>query len=99
MEQNRIGREAAIALHDSGWWVGKSAREIAEFQMLTAELCMPFGVFHQAMEESLGRPVWTHEFGLDMPGLMAELMGERPTPSFDAILALIPEDKRVLVVA
>ncbi len=60
---------------------------------------MPFDVFHKAIEEALGRPVWTHEFGLNWDGLWLELMGEADRPSNLAdILALIPEDKRVLVV-
>lgn len=97
--QKSIGRDAAIALCESGWWKGKAAREIAEFQMHHVELCLPFSDFHKAMEDTLGRPVWTHEFGLDFDGLLAELMGERPAPSFDQIVGLIPADKRLVVVA
>jgi hypothetical protein len=96
--QQSIGRDAAVALYDGGWWKDKTAREIAEFQMHTAELCLPFGEFHKAMEETLGRPVWTHEFGLDADGLLAELMGERPAPTFTQVLALIPEEKRLVAV-
>lgn len=95
--QVSIGREAALALYDSGWWQSKSPREIAEFQMQTAELCMPFDKFHAAMGETLGRPVFTHEFGLDFGGLWSELMGEREAPSMDAILSLIPAEKLVVV--
>lgn len=96
-ERKSIGRDAAIALFDSGWWKGKSAREIAEFQMHTEELAVPFDVFHKAMEESLGRPVWTHEFGLDYEGLRKELMGERVAPSFASIVGLIPREKLLVV--
>lgn len=84
-----IGKEKAIALYNSGWWKIKTAREIAEFQMLTEELSMPFGVFQQAVEETLGRSVWTHEFAA-WEKLVAELFGERPAPSFQEILDLIP---------
>jgi hypothetical protein len=91
-----IGREAAIALYDSQWWVGKSAREIAVFQMHTNELCMPFGDFQRAMQEALGRPVWTHEFG-SSGRLLDELMGNKPAPSFAEIMALIPAEKLVVV--
>lgn len=94
--QQSIGRDAAIALGATGWWATTSARAIAEFQLHTAELCMPFGEFHRAIEEALGRPVWTHEFA-DLDGLRAELMGQRPAPSFGDILALIPADKLVVV--
>jgi hypothetical protein len=97
--QKSIGREAAIVLYDSGWWKDRPAREVAEFQMHHAELCMPFDEFQHAMQQTLGRPVWTHEFGLDLDGLLAELMGERSAPSFADIFALIPADKLVVVAA
>jgi hypothetical protein len=88
----------AVALYDSGFWKQLSPREIAEFQMFTSRLCMPFEVFHEAIEKTLGRSVWTHDFGLNQAGLQAELRGELPAPSFAEIFALIPADKRVLVV-
>ncbi len=92
-----IGEQAAIALCESGWWKEKTAREIAEFQMHTVELCLPFGEFHQAIQSVLGRPVFTHEFGLDFDGLLSELMGDRSAPSLEQILALIPAEKRIVV--
>lgn len=97
--QNSIGKDAAVALYESGWWSNKTAREIADFQMHTAELCMPFGEFQKAMEEALGRPVFTHEFGLNYDGLLAELMGERAKPSFAEVLAMIPAEKLLIVSA
>lgn len=96
--QKSIGRDAAIKLYESGWWKDKTAREVAEFQMHIAELCMPFGDFQMAVQGALGRPVWTHEFGLDMDGLLAELMGERPAPDFASILALLPPAEKVVVI-
>ncbi len=92
-----LTKEDAIKLFDSNWWIGKSHKDLAMFQLHEPLLCMPFRVFHEAVEESLGRPVFTHEFGLNMEGLMKELRGEAPAPSLADILALIPEDKRVLV--
>jgi hypothetical protein len=60
-------------------------------------LCMPFDVFHEAVEKTLGRPVWTHEFGLNFDGLKAELLGEKPASTMEEIINLIPEDKRVVI--
>jgi hypothetical protein len=97
--QKSIGRDAAIALYESNWWADKEPREIAEFQMHHAELCMPFDKFHEAMEKTLERPIFTHEFGLDFDGLLAELMGDRAAPSFADVLALIPAEKLVVVAA
>ena len=60
-------------------------------------LCMPFDVFHQAVEKTLGRPVYTHEFGLNYEGIKAELLDGADPPSLEDILNLIPEEKRVVV--
>lgn len=64
-EGKHLTQEEAIALGDSGWWKGKAAQEIAGFQLHQPRLCMPFDQFHKAVEEALGRPVWTHEFGVE----------------------------------
>lgn len=96
--QQSIGKPAAIALCDSKWWVDKTPREIAEFQLFTSELSCPFSVFHEAIESALGRGVQTLEFGLNVNGLMDELMGDGPAPTMEDILEMIPEDKRVIVV-
>ena len=92
-----LTKEQAIVLHGSGFWETMTAREIATFQLFERSLCMPFPVFRQALEEALGRPVWTHEMGPNCEGLKAELLGERPAPSFEEIIALIPEEKRLKI--
>ncbi len=91
--------QEAIALAASSWWVDRPAKEVALFQMREKLLCMPFDLFHEAMEKALGRPVFTHEFGLNWAGLLSELQGDAEAPSFADILNLIPEDKRVVVVS
>ena len=92
-----LTKEQAVQLASSRFWESLTPRQIAEFQLHEPLLCMPFGVFHEAVEMALGRSVWTHEFGLALDGLKRELMGEKPAPSFDEILALIPEEKRIVV--
>ena len=92
-----ITSQQAKVLAESGWWEGKSARELAVFQMHTEYLCMPFSVFHEAITKALGRDVYTHEFGLDPDGLRMELQGERPKPTDEEILALIPPEKLILI--
>ena len=91
-----IGKDKAIELASTNWWELCSPREIAEFQLFTNELCMPFAVFHEAVEKSLGRSVWTHEFAY-IDGIIAEFLGERPAPTIVDILRLIPENKRIIV--
>jgi hypothetical protein len=92
--QKSIGRERAIALFDSQWWLQRSAEEIAKFQLFTVELCLPFEIFHRALEATLGRHIWIHEFGLNTEGLAEELLGERDAPSLPEILDLLPAGMR-----
>jgi hypothetical protein len=92
--QKSIGRDRAVALAETKWWLTRLPREIAKFQLFTVELCMPFEVFHRALEQTLARPVWIHEFGFSAEALAEELLGERDAPSLEEILALIPEEKR-----
>lgn len=93
-----LTKEQAIRLVESNWWVGMSHRDIAMFQLHEPRLCMPFDKFHEAVEKALGRPVFTHEFGLNWYGLQKELRGEKDPPTFEEILGLIPPDKHVLIV-
>jgi len=91
-------KEEAITLGETKFWEKMTPREIAMFQLFEPLLCMPFEVFHEALEKTLGRPVFTHELGLNYAGLKLEIMGNTPAPSLDEILNLIPADKRVVLV-
>lgn len=92
-----VGKERAIELYDSGWWKGKSPEEICDVQLFTAELCMPFGEFQKAMQEALGRPVWTHEFAF-WDDLVKEYLGDKPAPTFEQIVGLLPPEKTVVII-
>lgn len=92
-----IGRDNAIALFDSGWWKDQTPTQIAEFQLFTVELCMPFDEFHMAVGKALKRPVWTHEFALNYDGLVAELLQGKPPSSMQEIIEMILQDKRILI--
>ena len=92
--QQSIGRKRAAALYASNWWCGRSSRELARFQLFTRELTMPFGIFRDAVEATLGRPVWTHEFGYNVDGLIQELLGERDAPTYEEILEVVPAGVR-----
>ena len=96
-EMVSIGKENAITLANSEWWKELTAREVVEFQLSTKELCLPFGEFHRLIEEALGRPVFTHEFA-SIEHLHSELRGEKPPPSFEEILSIIPAEKRILII-
>lgn len=57
---------------DNHWWDSKDPYVLGYYQMNEPILIVDFGDFHAAFEKLLGRPVWTHEFGLDHEGLKAE---------------------------
>jgi hypothetical protein len=95
---DQLTQEQATAFFDSGAWKKMTVRERAVFQVEQDRLCMPFGEFHAAIEEALGRPVYTHEFGLNRDGLRAELEGKAKAPAFAETLGMLPADKTVVVV-
>lgn len=72
MSQRQLTRDEAVALYESGKWKTWPAAELAVFQLQQDRLCVPFDAFHGAVEKLLGRPVYTHEFGLNRAGLLAE---------------------------
>lgn len=55
-------REEAVKMADSQWYETQTAEEIVAFQLYEDRLCMPFDLFHKAVETVLARPVYTHEF-------------------------------------
>lgn len=89
--------EQALALADSKWWIGKSHRDIAGFQLFEPLLCCPFDVFHEAVEKALNRPVFTHEFGLNLDGLKKEFLGIGKPPTLEEIIEILPKEKRILI--
>ncbi|GAF74934.1 unnamed protein product [marine sediment metagenome] len=72
-------QEEAIKLGESKWWEGQTNKEIIDFQLYEERLCLPFGVYHKAVEACLQRPVYTHEFA-DTEALKRELEGKEAAP-------------------
>lgn len=95
--RHSIGEQPAVALSKTKWWEGKTDFEIAHMQMFTVELCCPFDVFHKAIEGALGRPVWTHEFGMNWNGIAEELIAGGEPPTVQEIIEMIPEEKRIVI--
>lgn len=50
-------KEQVIKLAESEFWKDVTYEQIAKFQLFEDLLCMPFDVFHEAVEKTLGRPV------------------------------------------
>ena len=55
-------KEQAQKLFDSGFWKNLSFEVIALFQIFEDKLCMPFDVFREAVEKTVGHEVQTFQF-------------------------------------
>lgn len=99
MEEIVLTRDQAIELAESGVWREWSARQRALFQLRCKRLCMDFSVFHESIEATLGRPIFTHEFALNREGLYQELVGHGDAPSLEVIIRMLPPDKTIIVSA
>ena len=92
-----VDREQAIKLAKTEWWKHVDAETIVAFQLYEDMLCMNFSDFHEAVEKVLDRPVFTHEFAYP-DKLREEHQGDRSKPTFEEIMDLIPEEKRLIAV-
>lgn len=70
-------REEAIEFSKTGSWLALSWLERAEMVLREDKLCMPWEVFHAALQDALERPVFTHEIGLYPEQLLEELTQKR----------------------
>ena len=93
----QLTSEEAISFATNGAWKSMDARTRALFQLQQDKLCMPFDEFHKSVEDCLGRPVFTHEFGLNKDGLLAEVIGEKRPPSFEDVLSLVPNSTVIVM--
>lgn len=57
---------------DNRWWTSEDKKVLGYYQLMNPVLLVSFDKFHEALEFLLGRPVWTHEMGLNYEGLKAE---------------------------
>ena len=95
MMYEQFTEEQAKAFGKSEKWKKMDKNAIAEFQIFQDLLCIPFSIFHEAVEHRLGRPVWTHEFA-NRQSLIDEMFTGKPKPSFEEILNLLPKDACVI---
>jgi hypothetical protein len=89
MTKQPLTEEDAIRLAESKFWEPLSPEERVKFQLFEPLLCMPFAVFHEAVEHVLRRGVFSHEFA-DLEALQKEYLGEKPAPTLEEIIALVP---------
>ena len=92
----QLTRGEAIQFAASGIWRTWSDLQIVRLQLFQNRLCLPLDIFFPAITRVLHRPVWVHEFTTtNIEQLRAEYLGDRPMPTWDEIIALIPPEKRV----
>ena len=71
--ENRKNVEETIAKYPNDkCWRSDDPVEIAKYQIFEGILMVEFDKFHEGIEKLLGRPVFTHEFGLNIDGLREE---------------------------
>lgn len=89
--------DQAKALGASKVWETWTDEQIVRLVLFQRFLPVPFDRFHEAITNVLGRPVFTHEFGLNYLGIVEEYLGTKPKPTLQEIIDLIPEGKRVII--
>ena len=62
----------AMQKYDTRWWESRNPVEVARYQVFEDILMTDFSTFHEGVEKLVGRPVYTHEFGLNVNGLRQE---------------------------
>lgn len=93
----QLTEKQAIEMADSGIWKEWTDEQVVRLQLFQNRLCMDFGRFQEALEGVLGRSVWTHELA-DPDRIKEEYLGTKPPPTFDEIIEMIPEEKRIIYV-
>jgi len=63
--------------YDTEWWNSDDPVEVAWGQLNEPTPIMDSRKFHEAIEKALGRPVLTHELGINVEGLKKELEAKR----------------------
>ena len=97
MHRKQLTKEDALDLYNSNEWKEWSSEKIVDFQLSQEILCMPFKVFHKAVEDVLNRPVWTHEFAF-REKLIEEYFEIKEKPTLSEIFNLIPKEKKIALV-
>ena len=90
----QISKEEAILIYRKKLYEHWNDEEKVQFQLFQSKLAMPFSVFNESVEKVLKRTVYTYEFA-SSENLKKEFLGEKPAPSLESIMELIPKEKRM----
>lgn len=94
--ENQLTETQAIEMAKSNVWKEWTSEQVVRFQLFQKRLCMDFSHFHKCISEVLGRPVFTHEFAF-RDDMVREYLGDKEAPTFEDIINLIPEEKRLIM--
>lgn len=89
----------ALKYAESGKWKDLSDFEKAGLGLYNQFLPLEFSEFHRALSVVLDRDVYTHEFGLNWPGLIDEYEGKCGNPTIEQVIDLLPKDKTIIISA
>lgn len=80
-----LNKRNAIKFYESELWKQWTDEQIFVFQMMNEVLCVDFDIFHDSVNRSLCRKVYTHE--LSKPDLLVKefitLKGKLPSKGFE----------------
>lgn len=88
--------EQAVNFSRSKVWKDWTPDQIVRLQLFQQRMCVDSEHFHRCLQDVLGREVFTHEFAY-RDDLVLEYLGEKEPPTFDEIVLLIPEEKRLVI--
>jgi len=91
----KLSREEAIELYKSAITDSWTSEQIVRFQLFQRRLAVDFTRYHTALQEVLGRQVFTHEI-FEEGHLEREYLGTKDAPSIDEIASLIPSEKLLI---
>jgi hypothetical protein len=95
MSITQLTEEEATAFYHGNKWQAWDAKTRAIFQLQQERMCMPFKVFRESIEESLGRKIIPYELLSASDSLLRELQGLADPPSLEDVLALVPPHHKV----
>jgi len=91
-----LSEKDALKIFHSKVWKEWTHEEIVRFQLFEERLCVPFHLYHKAIEKVLDRNVWTHEF-VYLKRLQEEYLGKRKKPTIQDNINLLPKDNQIIL--
>ncbi len=96
-QKKHFTSKEALAFCESKEWENWTDEQLVRLQLFQDKLCIPFKRYHEAISNVLNRSIYTHEFAFPEL-LIKEYLGDKEPPSFEEILNLIPEEKRLVII-